>query len=116
MTSNHRPILTVATGHGDAKDAAVAEIQDDTIDSDDEDDAPVDVGADRVDEEIASPPSVRVLHDEVPPGLQVSRFLGAMVEGVLRASPSTCIRMREGFVVGPRWVSLPADLRPRASR
>lgn len=74
-------------GHGDEEDAAVAEIQDDAIDTDDENDAPVDVEADRIDEEIASLPTVRVLHNEVPPELQVSRFLGAMVEGVLRATP-----------------------------
>lgn len=74
-------------GHGDEEDAAVAEVQDDATDNDADDAAPEDVVSERLEAEIANLPTVRVLHDEVPPELQVGQFLKAMVEGVLRATP-----------------------------
>lgn len=74
-------------GHGDEEDAAVADVQDDASTSGDDDGAAETVESDRLDTEIASLPTVRVLHDEVPPELQVSGFMKAMVEGVLRATP-----------------------------
>lgn len=74
-------------GHGDEEDAAVADVQDDSVNTGEDDAAPEDVEASKLDAEIAALPSVRILHDEVPPQLQVGPFLKAMVEGVLNATP-----------------------------
>lgn len=87
LSYDAEPPIDSDGGHVDEEDAAVAEVQDDAIDADEEDGAPDELEASGLDAEIAALPPVRVLHDEVPPELQVGRFLKVMVEGVLRATP-----------------------------